>query len=147
MTLAPEHRDKSDIAVLMLDLDRFKEVNDAHGHLAGDMLLRVVSAHLSRLIRLEDVLARYGGEEFVILVRSTSHKDAGVLAERVRSTVALLQIKPPDASTTLTVTVSVGVASLSELSSEAGPTELLAMADARLYRAKVGGRNRVCMDD
>jgi diguanylate cyclase (GGDEF)-like protein len=145
--IAHARRHRTELGLLMLDLDRFKEVNDAHGHLAGDMLLRVVAAHLSRLIRLEDVLARYGGEEFVILVRSTSHKDAGILAERVRSTVALLQIKPPDASTTLTVTVSVGVASLSELSAEAGPTELLATADARLYRAKVGGRNRVCTDD
>ena len=71
----------------MLDLDRFKHVNDAHGHLAGDMVLRVVASHLARLIRIEDVLARYGGEEFVILVRSTSRDDAAKLAERVRTTV------------------------------------------------------------
>jgi diguanylate cyclase (GGDEF)-like protein len=144
--IAHARRHKTELALLMLDLDRFKEVNDAYGHLAGDMLLRVVASHLLRLIRLEDVLARYGGEEFVVLVRSTAPKDAAVLAERIRTTVEALTITPPDSSLSLSVTVSVGVSSLSELAAEAGPNELLAMADARLYRAKVGGRNRVVVD-
>jgi len=145
--IAHARRHKTQLSLLMLDLDRFKEVNDVHGHLAGDMVLRVVASHMAKLIRIEDVLARYGGEEFVILVRSTAQGDAAKLAERVRSTVASLQIASPIGGATLSITTSVGVASLSELAPEAGGTELIATADARLYRAKIDGRNRVCKDD
>jgi diguanylate cyclase (GGDEF)-like protein len=144
--IAHARRHKTQLALLMLDLDRFKSINDSHGHLAGDMVLRVVAAHLQRLIRLEDVLARYGGEEFVILIRSTALNDAGKLAERVRTTVERLQITVTSGAL-LAVTTSIGVVSLSELSPEAGATELIATADARLYRAKVDGRNRVCSSD
>ena len=144
--VAHARRHKTQLALLMLDLDRFKQVNDTHGHLAGDMVLRVVSAQLQRLIRVEDVLARYGGEEFVILIRSTGHGDAAKLAERVRATVERLQIAVQP-TVTLGITTSVGIASLSELPPEASGTDLVAMADARLYRAKVGGRNRVCGTD
>jgi diguanylate cyclase (GGDEF)-like protein len=144
--IAHARRHKTQLALLMLDLDRFKAINDQHGHLAGDMVLRVVAAHLQRLIRLEDVLARYGGEEFVVLVRSTVLSDAGKLAERVRTTVERLQVTTTGGAV-LTVTTSIGVASLSELPPEAGATELIATADARLYRAKVDGRNRICSAD
>jgi diguanylate cyclase (GGDEF)-like protein len=146
--IAHARRHKTHLALLMLDLDRFKEVNDLHGHLAGDMVLRVVAAHVQRLIRIEDVLARYGGEEFVILARSTQHKDAGTLAERVRSTIERLQINVAEKGRlTLQVTTSIGIASLADLPPEAGGTELVASADARLYRAKVSGRNCVCAKD
>jgi diguanylate cyclase (GGDEF)-like protein len=145
--IAHARRHKTQLALLMVDLDRFKDINDAYGHLAGDMVLRVVASHVQRLIRLEDVLARYGGEEFVILIRSTALADAGKLAERVRSTIERLQIAAPTGKATLQVTTSIGVASLSELAPEAGGTELIATADARLYRAKVGGRNRICGED
>jgi diguanylate cyclase (GGDEF)-like protein len=149
--IAHARRHKAHLALLMLDLDRFKSINDQHGHLAGDMVLRVVAAHVQRLIRIEDVLARYGGEEFVILVRSTQHKDAGKLAERVRTTVERLAINAGSSSrdgnaAILQVTTSIGIASLSELAPEAGGNDLVAVADARLYRAKVNGRNRVCDD-
>jgi two-component system cell cycle response regulator len=146
--IAHARRHKTELALLMLDLDRFKSINDQHGHLAGDMVLRVVAAHVQRLIRIEDVLARYGGEEFVILIRSTPVHSAGKLAERVRAMVERLQINTPSggAPKLLSVTVSIGVASLTELSPEAGATELVATADARLYRAKVDGRNRVCIE-
>jgi two-component system cell cycle response regulator len=145
--IAHARRHKAQLALLMLDLDRFKDVNDSLGHLMGDMVLRVVASHVMRLIRLEDVLARYGGEEFVILVRSTHHKDAGKLAERVRSTVERLQITAPGGNKTISVTVSVGIASLAELPPEAGANDLVSTADARLYRAKAAGRNRVCLED
>ena len=90
--IAHARRHKTQLALLMVDLDRFKAINDGHGHLAGDMVLRVVAAHVQRLIRIEDVLARYGGEEFVILVRSTALDDAAKLGERVRTTIERLQI-------------------------------------------------------
>jgi len=145
--IAHARRHKTQLSILMLDLDRFKHVNDAHGHLAGDMVLRVVASHLARLIRIEDVLARYGGEEFVILVRSTSRDDAAKLAERVRTTVERLEIAAAADGATLSVTTSIGVASLAELGPEAGGNDLIAAADARLYRAKIDGRNRICKDD
>jgi diguanylate cyclase (GGDEF)-like protein len=145
--IAHARRHRTQLSLLMLDLDRFKEVNDSRGHLMGDMVLRVVASHLMRLIRLEDVLARYGGEEFVILVRSTHHKDAGKLGERVRSTVERLLITAPGGNKTISVTVSIGIASLAELPPEAGANDLLSTADARLYRAKAAGRNRVCLED
>ena len=145
--IAHARRHKTQLALLMLDIDRFKEVNDVHGHLAGDIVLRVVSSHVARLIRVEDVFARYGGEEFVILVRATALKDATKLAERVRTTIERLQIAATNTERSLTVTTSIGISSLAELPPEAGPNELIATADARLYRAKVAGRNRVCAED
>ncbi len=145
--VAHSRRHKTQLTLLMLDLDRFKEVNDVHGHQVGDMVLRVAASHVARLIRLEDVLARYGGEEFVILARSTLLKDAGKLAERVRSTIERLQIIAPREGNAISVTVSIGIAALSELAPEAGANDLIAMADARLYRAKLAGRNRVCAED
>jgi two-component system cell cycle response regulator len=144
--VAHSRRHKTQLTLLMLDLDRFKEVNDEHGHQVGDMVLRVAASHLQRLIRIEDVLARYGGEEFVILARSTLLRDAGRLAERVRSTIERLQIAPHEGYS-IAVTVSIGIAALSELSPEAGPNDLIALADGRLYRAKLAGRNRVCSED
>jgi diguanylate cyclase (GGDEF)-like protein len=143
--MAHARRHKSELALLMFDLDRLKTVNDTHGHLAGDMVLRVVAAHVQRLIRVEDVLARYGGEEFAILVRSTALREAATLAERVRSTVAELRIAVQGG--TLAVTTSIGVSTLADIPPDAGPTELVATADARLYRAKTAGRNRVCADE
>jgi diguanylate cyclase (GGDEF)-like protein len=141
--VAHARRHKGELALLMLDLDSFKAINDTYGHLAGDMVLRVVAAQLQRLIRVEDVLSRYGGEEFVILVRTTPHLNAITLAERVRATIEKLHIALQQ-GTTLLVTTSIGLASLSELPPEATGTELVALADARLYRAKTAGRNRVC---
>jgi two-component system cell cycle response regulator len=145
--IAHARRHKTQLALLMLDLDRFKDVNDNLGHLMGDMVLRVVASHLMRLIRIEDVLARYGGEEFIILARSTHHRDAGKLAERVRTTVERLLISAPGGKKAICVTVSIGIASLAELAPEGGATDLIGTADARLYRAKAAGRNRVCLED
>ena len=142
--VAHAHRHKSELSLIMVDLDDFKLVNDRYGHLAGDMVLRVVAAQMMRLIRLEDVLARYGGEELVILVRSTGHRSAVRLAERARASIEQLSIPAKDAS--VKVTVSAGVASLAELSEESGATELVSLADERLYKAKSSGRNRVCSE-
>jgi diguanylate cyclase (GGDEF)-like protein len=143
--VAHARRHKAELSLLMLDLDEFKKTNDVHGHLAGDMVLRVVASRVSRLIRVEDVLARYGGEEFVILARSTSHTEAVHLAERTRAEVEQLRIAARAAS--LRVTTSIGVAALAELPEAAPPSELLSLADTRLYRAKMAGRNRVCATD
>jgi two-component system, cell cycle response regulator len=140
--VAYAHRHGAAFSVVLFDLDHFKSVNDGFGHAAGDGVLRVVAAQVRKAIRTEDVLARYGGEEFLVLVRGIEHKSVGVLADRVRKAVERLSI--PWESHTIKITVSVGVASLSECSSNATVEALVSLADERLYRAKAGGRNRVC---
>ena len=143
--VAYSRRHRVKLAVMILDLDDFKATNDTYGHLAGDMVLRLVSNQMQRLIRLEDLLARYGGEEFVILARTTGKTDAVRLAERIRESISKLDIPvAPDRS--IRGTVSIGVAALPDVAPEGGPNELLALADARLYRAKAEGKNRVCAE-
>jgi two-component system cell cycle response regulator len=139
--VAYAHRHRSLLSLVLFDLDHFKHVNDSFGHLAGDVVLRVVAAQVQKAVRAEDVVARYGGEEFVVLVRGIDPKGVGVLAERVRAGVERLSI--PWESRTLKVTISIGVASLSECGPKASVEALVALADARLYQAKTGGRNRV----
>jgi len=143
--VAYSRRHKVKLAVILLDLDDFKQVNDTHGHLAGDMVLRLVSAQMQRLLRLEDLVARYGGEEFVVLARSTGKTEAIKLAERIRESIAGLEI-PVAADQSIHVTLSMGLAALPDVAPEGGPNELLALADLRLYKAKGEGKNRVCAE-
>ncbi len=141
--IAYARRHNSPLALLIFDLDHFKRVNDTHGHLAGDDVLREVSALISRMIRVEDVFARFGGEEFVVLVRGIEQPNIVRFAERLRIGIERLEIASE--STVLHVTVSIGCASLDELSDDQRtPEGLLRLADDRLYRAKESGRNRVC---
>jgi diguanylate cyclase (GGDEF)-like protein len=136
-------RHASRLALLILDLDLFKRVNDTYGHLAGDDVLRDVSALLQRMIRAEDVLARYGGEEFVVLVRGIEHANVGRFAERLR--VAIERLEIASEGELMRVTVSIGYSSMSELAEAQQDGEgLLRLADERLYTAKTSGRNRVC---
>ena len=136
-------RHKSHLGVILFDLDLFKRVNDTHGHLAGDEVLREVSALVQRLVRAEDVLARFGGEEFVLLVRGIEHANVGRFAERVRSAVERLEV--PFDEIVLHVTVSLGYSSINELPEDHRDADgLLGLADERLYKAKTDGRNRVC---
>ena len=90
--VAYSERHKTPLSIILFDLDHFKKVNDTHGHLAGDVVLRVVAAQVQKTIRTEDVLARYGGEEFVILVRGIPHLNSAHFAERVRKAVERLSI-------------------------------------------------------
>lgn len=143
--VAYSRRHRVKLAVLILDLDDFKATNDTYGHLAGDMVLRLVSNQMQRLIRVEDLLARYGGEEFVILARTTGKTEAVRLAERIRESIAQLEL-PVANDRSIRGTVSIGVAALPDVAPDGGPNELLALADARLYRAKADGKNRVCSD-
>ncbi len=140
--VAYSRRHKVKLSALLLDLDDFKQINDTHGHSAGDMVLRLVSAQMQRLLRVEDLVARYGGEEFVVLARSTGKTEAVRLAERIRESIAGLDITVA-AHRSLRVTLSIGVAALPDVAPEGGPNELLALADARLYKAKAEGKNRV----
>ena len=135
-------RHRTLLSVVMLDLDHFKRTNDRFGHLAGDLVLRIIAAQIGRLVRAEDVLARYGGEEFVLLVRGIEHANVVLLAMRIQRSIEKLPI--PFEEHTLLTTLSAGVASFSECGDAPGGTALLGLADARLYKAKQAGRNRVC---
>jgi two-component system, cell cycle response regulator len=140
--VAYARRHKTHLALILLDLDHFKRVNDTHGHLVGDDVLREVSALLQRLVRVEDVFARFGGEEFVLLVRGIEHSNVGRFAERVRGAVERLEIASP--AGVVRITVSLGFASLVELPDvERDQGGLLRLSDERLYKAKTAGRNRV----
>ena len=143
--VAYANRHKSNLSALLFDLDHFKKVNDTHGHLAGDEVLRRVSASVGRMIRVEDVFGRYGGEEFIIIVRGIEGSNVKMFAERVRRCVEKLSM--PFADATLTATISVGVAALDECGDVGTSEAVLLLADERLYRAKQTGRNRVCTDD
>ena len=128
-------------AVIMVDLDHFKNVNDTHGHPAGDALLRAIAEILRDTVRPADAVYRYGGEEFCILLPETDGPTAVTVAERVRTTVAARSFDVT-ASEPLRATASLGVAS----STRADPAELVAKADQALYAAKQGGRNRVVLE-
>lgn len=126
-------------AVLLLDIDHFKEVNDRHGHLAGDAVLCAVSDLCRERSRRTDTFARYGGEEFLLLMPNCDHVQALDMAERLRRGIAELEVSPTGVP--LRVTVSIGVAV-----GEAGSPSVDAVigaADTALYRAKNLGRDRV----
>jgi two-component system cell cycle response regulator len=132
-----------DMALMLIDMDYFKSVNDTHGHAVGDAVLREFSDRLRRNIRGVDLACRFGGEEFVVLMPDTDFSQAQLVAERVRAAIAERGFDTP-VGRALNVTVSVGVA----LNDGAGdtPDELLKRTDIALYRAKREGRNRVVFD-
>jgi diguanylate cyclase (GGDEF)-like protein len=127
------------MSLLMLDLDRFKGINDGYGHAAGDEVLRRVAARCKKVMRGADLFARIGGEEFAGLLPGTDEKRAIVVAEKLRQAIHRLRIKlGPE---TVLVTASVGVAAM--LPRDRSPSIALARADEALYRAKRAGRNCV----
>lgn len=128
------------LAVLLLDLDEFKQVNDTWGHQTGDRVLKAVAAILTRTVRRGDVVARIGGEEFALLLRECGAVAARVLAERIRSEVEALRL--PSASASIQTTLSVGLA-VFDGQQPADPQALLRSADERLYEAKRDGRNQI----
>ena len=127
-------------ALLLLDIDRFKLINDTHGHPAGDSVLRSLAATCMETLRRDDCFGRLGGEEFGILLRKALPADASRCAERFREVIAGMRVRhdPP-----LSVTASFGVAPCN--ASYAGTDSWLAAADSALYAAKARGRNRCCL--
>ena len=129
------------LSIVLCDLDHFKTINDTHGHLAGDNVLMSVADVLRLHARSADVIGRYGGEEFLLLLPSTGIESAAAASRRLLEAIERHPVALPDGQH-VTVTASLGAASLSELERDAGPDALLALADKRLYEAKAGGRNR-----
>ncbi|HET9147508.1 MAG TPA: PleD family two-component system response regulator [Acetobacteraceae bacterium] len=131
-------------ALLMIDIDKFKSINDCHGHSVGDEVLRIIGRHLSASVRNSDVIARYGGEEFAVIMPQSSKNDAAFVAERIRTTIEKAQyvVNVDDA---LRVTVSIGVAVTAP--QQESMESLIERADAALYEAKRGGRNRIVFSE
>jgi two-component system cell cycle response regulator len=140
--LARARRSGGSPAVLIIDVDRFKSINDRHGHPAGDRVLTEIATRLRDSVRDGEVLARYGGEEFALLVPHVDVQDLPVIADRLRRQVAASPIMAaPD--TWVTVTISVGTASYPLHGEE--PCELVATADRALYAAKSAGRDQIVL--
>jgi diguanylate cyclase (GGDEF)-like protein len=130
-------------AFLMLDLDRFKRLNDDLGHSVGDQALRKVAAELRRVVRGSDTIYRYGGEEFLVIMPESTMDAASAAAERIRTAIADLQIPASTDADSGVLTISCGVA-LSLVAREHWGT-VIAAADSALYQAKASGRNRTCV--
>jgi two-component system cell cycle response regulator len=141
--LGKAHEQERDMALMILDIDHFKAVNDNHGHDVGDAVLREFAARLKRNIRGVDLACRFGGEEFVVLMPDTDTSQAEAVAERVRQSMAEKTFEVGTARP-LSVTVSVGVSIRENLVDT--PESLIKRADVALYRAKREGRNRVIFD-
>ncbi len=134
-------RHKHDLTLMMLDLDKFKDINDNYGHTVGDAILRSFADSIMKCLRGSDILFRYGGEEFSVLLRNTGTEGASLLAERMRKSVEEMEFEYNKIK--VKTTVSIGLAQMQEGDSIIGMIE---RADELLYKAKECGRNQVAAD-
>lgn len=151
--IARAQRRGEDAALLLADVDHFKDINDTHGHLIGDDMLRALAGDLRQQVRETDIVGRFGGEEFVVLLPRTSAAEACRIADRLRQSAGALAVPATAAASpgedggggSVRATISIGVAALREHGQDL--FELLAAADLALYRAKRTGRDRVCLHE
>jgi diguanylate cyclase (GGDEF)-like protein len=136
-------RAESPTGVLMLDLDRFKNINDTYGHLGGDNVMKEVAQRIAQAVRTYDIVGRYGGEEFLIVLPGCDNDKIRETAERIRIAVAGRLIEFAGSKMSTTVSIGGAVAPKSEISLR----EIVIRADAALYRAKAAGRNCLAMHD
>jgi two-component system cell cycle response regulator len=132
------------IAVLVLDIDYFKSINDTHGHDCGDDVLREFALRIRKCIRNIDLACRYGGEEFVMVMPETDRAVATMVAERLRRRIASEPFSIAQGTRSIEVTISIGIAAANGADDNAAA--MLKRADQALYRAKRDGRNRVVPD-
>jgi diguanylate cyclase (GGDEF)-like protein len=125
-------------AVLMLDIDHFKRVNDTFGHPVGDMVIKALAQICNKALRPHDILARYGGEEFILTLPHTDEEGASVVAERIRQAAQEIELATPTGPVRFTVSIGISI-NTKDLPFE----QLVGRADEALYKAKEGGRNRV----
>jgi diguanylate cyclase (GGDEF)-like protein len=137
-------RDKTTLSLLMIDIDKFKDYNDAYGYPQGDVLLHVLAQTMTRSLRRPaDFIARVGGEEFGVIMPNTDAHGARTIAEIIRADVQAKQIAPLDETTPTSITVSIGANSIIP-SPEYSMAEFIVKTDSALFSAKKSGRNRVC---
>lgn len=131
----------STLSYILLDVDKFKNINDTYGHIVGDAVLKGIAGILSQSLRSIDMCARFGGEEFCLMLPETTKEQAFAVAERIRLRVEEAKIMAYNES--LACTISIGIASYPDDAEQANA--LIDKADKALYRAKAQGRNRVCV--
>jgi diguanylate cyclase (GGDEF)-like protein len=140
-------RNPSPLSCLLMDIDHFKQVNDNHGHAAGDQILIRVVKRIQKTLRKHEILARYGGEEFILLLPKTKNEEAFKLAQRIISSVNTKPIRA-DENKTLAITISIGLSTLDKVfiseKIKYYCQHLVEDADQALYTAKETGRNKVC---
>lgn len=135
-------RHRMPLSLIVMDLDKFKTINDTYGHATGDEIIKTFTKVVNGIIRKTDMLFRYGGEEFVVIMSNTGRDGSMLLAERIRRGIEKLEVLLPQAR--IPVTVSLGVASLN---GKENAKALFNRADRALYQAKAEGRNCVCLAD
>ena len=140
--LARAQRNKTRFAILFIDVDKFKAINDQHGHAAGDQVLTTMASVMAQQLRDTDIVGRLGGEEFAILLPDTPLPVAQEMAEQVRLALSGTEV-PLNGGLILAFTVSIGITGCGASGCEMD--ELLRRADEALYQAKNAGRNRVCV--
>jgi diguanylate cyclase (GGDEF)-like protein len=129
------------VGILMADLDNFKQINDSHGHLTGDIVLQEATRRIQAAVRPYDMVGRYGGEEFLVVLPGCDREDARKIAERIRERLASEPIR--SGNSPIGITVSLGGTVCWNHSAQINVTTLLTSADTALYSAKRAGRNRV----
>lgn len=139
--LARASRYRLQLSIILLDIDHFKQINDTHGHQAGDEALKKLAILLNQCTRIHDTSARYGGEEFMLILPETGTSGAHVVAERLRETVAATRFTYGRA--TFSYTISLGIACFSAAMGPVEKRTLIEMADAAMYKSKKAGRNRL----
>lgn len=142
--LQRSRRNNGTVALILLDIDHFKRVNDTHGHLQGDVVLQKVAIHLQKELRCYDVAARYGGEEFVAILPDTTLKEAFMVADRIRLSIQGMHLAGSLASERITASMGIAAFPSPDYDDIDG---LLRAADEALYLAKERGRNRVVVSD
>jgi two-component system cell cycle response regulator len=138
--VARGQRESRPVSVIMIDVDNFKGINDAHGHLAGDIVLIEIAKRLERGVRAYDRVGRYGGDEMLIILPGCDMEEAAAVGERLRRSISGKKVRTPDGSFPVTVTLG---CSCSELVPDATAESLVRESDTALYRGKTLGRNRV----
>jgi len=137
--IARSKRHGRDLVLVMIDIDHFKNINDTHGHIAGDAVLQQLTRLISSVMRKDELISRYGGEEFTVLLPEADLNNAVSFAERIRRLVENHSFH--HGGEDIHITISMGVAAYAE---ELGIEEFVRLADEQLYRAKEAGRNCVC---
>lgn len=131
------------LALMILDIDHFKRINDTHGHDIGDKVIQEISERIKNSVRGIDLACRYGGEEFLVAMPDTDKNFAGIVAERLRTEISQHKVATNGGRDEITVTVSIGISSTEEGPKDDSAQKLIKRADEALYAAKAGGRNRV----